>query len=145
MTRLLLDASVLLSAAVARPGTPLALLMAAVEDGEVEMVACDHLLDEVSRGLEGPYFRDRLPEEDRGQIPEGLARIAAMHDDPESPPALLRDPDDDYLVALARSAKAEAIVTGDADLLDHEGLEPPAITPREACQRLGLAPEQETP
>lgn len=138
MTRLLLDASVLLSAAAAHPGTPLALLLAAVEDGDIEMIACKHLLEEVRRGLQGTYFRDRLPDDDRDQIPEGLERIAVMHADPESPPSLLRDPDDDYLVALARSSKAEAIVTGDADLLDHDGLEPPAITPREACTRLGL-------
>jgi hypothetical protein len=36
LTRLLLDASVLLSAAVARPGTPTSLLMDAVEDGKIE-------------------------------------------------------------------------------------------------------------
>lgn len=36
----------------------------------------------------------------------------------------VRDPGDDYLVALARAAGAEAIVTGDRDLLDHEGLVP---------------------
>jgi predicted nucleic acid-binding protein len=53
LTRLLLDASVLLSAAVARPGTPTSLLMDTVEDGKVEMVACERLIDEVRRGFEG--------------------------------------------------------------------------------------------
>jgi predicted nucleic acid-binding protein len=52
--------------------------------------------------------------------------------------AILRDSEDDYLVALARKASAEAIVTGDKDLLDHVGLEPNAISPREACELLGL-------
>lgn len=46
---------------------------------------------------------------------------------PESSP-LLRDPDDDYLVAIARAARAAVIVTGDRDLLDNVGLEPPACT-----------------
>jgi len=64
---------------------------------------------------------------------------AVMHGDPVSPPRVLRDPDDDYLVALARDAGAVAIVTGDRDLLDHVGLEPPAIAPRQACERSGLA------
>jgi len=50
----------------------------------------------------------------------------------------LRDPDDDYLVSLAREGHAEAIITGDKDLLDHPGLEPAAISPRTACERLGL-------
>jgi predicted nucleic acid-binding protein len=51
---------------------------------------------------------------------------------------VLRDPKDDYLVALAVAGRAEAIVTGDRDLLDHDGLVPPAITPRDACERFGL-------
>ncbi|MGH2984931.1 MAG: putative toxin-antitoxin system toxin component, PIN family [Solirubrobacterales bacterium] len=139
MTRLLLDASVLLSATVARPGTPISLLLDAVEDGKVQMVACEHLLDEVRRGLNGPYFRERLPADDREAVLTGLKRIAVMRDDPASPPSVLRDPDDNYLPALALDASAEAIVTGDRDLLDHVGLEPDAITPREACRRLGLA------
>jgi predicted nucleic acid-binding protein len=61
-----------------------------------------------------------------------------MHADPVTPPRVLRDAHDDYLVALARSAAAEVIITGDRDLLDHEGLEPPALTPRAACERFGL-------
>jgi predicted nucleic acid-binding protein len=61
-----------------------------------------------------------------------------MRDDPDPPPAVLRDPADDYLPALALDANADAIVTGDRDLLDHTGLMPEAITPREACRRLGL-------
>lgn len=51
---------------------------------------------------------------------------------------MLRDADDDYLVALARAARAEAIVTGDGDRLEHAGLEPPAITARAACAILEL-------
>lgn len=141
MIRLVLDASVLLSAAVARPGTPTSLLMDAVEDGKVEMVACEHLLDEVRRGLESSYFRARLSVEDRDAVLVGLERVVIMRADPVSPPALLRDPDDDYLPALAIDAGAEAIVSGDRDLLDHAGLTPDAITPREACLRVGIRPD----
>lgn len=54
------------------------------------------------------------------------------------PPSLLRDPTDDDLVALARTARARAIVTGDKDLLEHPGLHPPALTVRAACELLGL-------
>ena len=138
MTRFLLDASVLLSAAVARPGTPTSVLMDAVEDGKVEMVACERLLGEVRRGLEGSYFRERLLTGDRRAVLTALERVALVRPDPASPPAVLRDPEDDYLPALALEANAEAIVTGDRDLLDHPGLKPEAITPREACGRMGL-------
>lgn len=58
--------------------------------------------------------------------------------DPINPERLLRDPTDDFLIALARSAKAEFIITGDNDLLEHIGLEPPAINARNACEVLGL-------
>jgi len=40
------------------------------------------------------------------------------------------------MVALARSGEAEAIVTGDKDLLEHAGLQPSAISAREAVDRL---------
>jgi uncharacterized protein len=67
-----------------------------------------------------------------------LASAGSMLADPIQIEPLLRDPDDDYLVALAREAGAEAIVSGDKDLLDHPGLEPPAVDARRACQLLGL-------
>jgi predicted nucleic acid-binding protein len=52
---------------------------------------------------------------------------------------VLRDSDDDYLLALAAASGAEMIVTGDKDLLDHPGgLQPPAITARQAVEQVGL-------
>jgi predicted nucleic acid-binding protein len=41
-------------------------------------------------------------------------------------------------LALASASGAEAIITGDKDLLDHAGLRPPAIEARAACERIGL-------
>jgi hypothetical protein len=40
----------------------------------------------------------------------------------------------------AQHLKAEVIVTGDKDLLDHAGLQPPAVSAGEAVDR--LAPPQ---
>ena len=47
-----------------------------------------------------------------------------------------RDPSDDYLVALARDARADAIVSGDADLLALEAAAPPILTPRAFVEEL---------
>lgn len=77
-------------------------------------------------------------EEELGEIVMGIADAATMREDPTEVEALLRDPDDDYLVALAREAGVEAVVSGDKDLLDHAGLEPPVLSPREACELVGL-------
>jgi predicted nucleic acid-binding protein len=67
-----------------------------------------------------------------------IEEAAIEYDDPKEVAALLRDPDDDYLVALAREAGVDAIVTGDRDLLDHSGLKPTALDARSACKLLGL-------
>jgi predicted nucleic acid-binding protein len=55
------------------------------------------------------------------------------------PPQVCRDPKDDYLVALARSSQADAIVTGDLDLLAiHPAeLDIEVITPRQLVDQLG--------
>jgi len=55
-----------------------------------------------------------------------------MVDDPDPVPHVLRDPDDDYLVALADTSAAEAIVSGDLDLHEATGLPIMVLTPREA-------------
>ncbi len=56
--------------------------------------------------------------------------VAIAFDDPSRVEPILRDPKDDYLLALARHADAEAVVTGDKDLLDHAAeLEPPCAQP----------------
>lgn len=50
--------------------------------------------------------------------------------------ALLRDPDDYYLLALAAETGADAIVSGDLDLHDAVGLPVEILTPRDALTRL---------
>lgn len=139
MTRLVIDASVLVSAAIAGPESRLSLLLSAVRAGEAEMVACDHLFDEVDRALRSPYFAERVTSRERSTYLAALRAISVRAADPENPPRILRDPDDDYLVALASRADARAIVTGDGDLLDHPNLQPPAITVRDACGLLGIS------
>jgi uncharacterized protein len=125
--RLVVDASVLASAAAGHQDSPSSrrVLDAAV-GGDVEMVACDRLLGEFERALDRRYFTARLTPEERAVIVELIGLTVVMLPDPDAPPPVLRDPDDDYIVALARAANADAIVTGDKDLL---------ITPRSSRRR----------
>jgi len=92
-----------------------ALLLDAVHDHGLELVAC-------RENLEEPYFRALLDRRDAEQAASALERVAVMLADPTDPESTLRNSSDDYLLALARSGDAEAIVTGDKDLLDHAGL-----------------------
>ena len=44
---------------------------------------------------------------------------------------MTRDPDDDYLFALARDAHVDVIVSGDADLTDLDEPQTRVLTPRD--------------
>lgn len=47
-----------------------------------------------------------------------LERKAEVWPDPSSIPRVSRDPDDDYLFALAESAEVSVVVSGDGDVHD---------------------------
>jgi putative PIN family toxin of toxin-antitoxin system len=136
LKRVVIDPNVLLSALVGKPDAAPALLLDAVHDHVVEMIACPLLMVEVRETLEEPYFRALLNRREAERAASALERVAVMLADPTDPEPVLRDSADDYLLALARSGEAEAIVTGDKDLLDHSGLQPPAIRARAAVDKL---------
>jgi putative PIN family toxin of toxin-antitoxin system len=139
LKRVVIDASTLLRALTGHPQASSAMLLGAVFEGAVEAVACPTLIAEVRENLrDNKYFSARIDANEARRAIARIERAATMLWDPIDPEPLLRDQTDDYLVALARTAKAEFIVTGDGDLLQHIGLEPPAISARNACELLGL-------
>jgi putative PIN family toxin of toxin-antitoxin system len=136
--RLVVDSNVLLSAVGGHAKSPSAKLLDAIRRDSVQAIACPQLITEVGDGLRKPYFAARVTADEAREALDAIERLVVMLPDPPDPATVLRDRRDDYLVALARAAGADAIVTGDRDLLDHAGLTPSAITPREACEQLGL-------
>lgn len=110
-------------------------VMEAVASGEIVAVVTQHLLDELTAVLIRPKFRRWVSVADAVAFVETLGGHADLLPDPGPPAPRVRDPDDDYLVALAEAADA-VIVTGDADLLDAD-LKPPAITPADVLARIG--------
>ena len=139
MRRLVIDANTLVSGSVnPHSESPPCLLYSDLAGARFELILCPELLGEVADTLRKPYFLERVGESGVDDIVAGIAEAGTVVDDPVDVEALLRDPDDDYLIALAREADAEMIVSGDGDLLDHVGLEPKAISPRHACELLGL-------
>lgn len=112
-------------------------VVAAAATGRVTPVVSQHLLDELATVLARSKFRRWIGLGDAMAFVEALGRDGVLHAEPEEVLHLVRDPNDDYLVALA-SAAAATIVTGDDDLLAAD-LKPPAITPRQLVERLGLS------
>jgi len=117
-------------------GTP-ARVVQAVTAGRVTAVVTPHLIDELAAVLGRPKFRRWIAVADAAAFVEALVMDGDLRPDPEAVPKRVRDPDDDYLVAVAAAAAA-VIVTGDGDLLEAD-LTPPAITPRDLIERLGLS------
>jgi uncharacterized protein len=138
LSRFVLDANIVLAALAGRPDAPPALLLAGVHNGDLEAVACPLLIEEIRDNLEKPYFRARLNELEAHEALEAYSAVAVMLANPTDVEPVLRDPEDDYLLALARDSSAEAIITGDKDLLDHPELMPRAVDARSACGLAGL-------
>ncbi len=87
--------------------------------------------------LARPRFRRFISIATAGDFIDGLAEDAEILDDPPAQPGLSPDPDDDYLIALARAADAENLVSGDRHLLDLADVDPPVLTPRQFLEALG--------
>jgi putative PIN family toxin of toxin-antitoxin system len=140
LKRLVLDPNALASGIVdPHSDKPPRLLFEALERLAFEAIVCPKLLGELRKALRKPYFRKKLSAEEARKAVKRIEVVAVALDDPVEVESTLRDPKDDYLLALARKAGAEAIVTGDKDLLDHtEQLDPRAIGLRAACELLEL-------
>ncbi len=72
--------------------------------GEVELVVCPHLLAELESILHRPKFRRYATLNEVDRYVAVLRGGASSVPGPAPAPGLTRDPDDDYLVALARAA-----------------------------------------
>lgn len=137
--RVVLDANVLVSAAIAR-GPSHRIVQSWLERQAFELVICDGLVNEVRSVLtERPRLRKWISIEAADLYVETLATVADVHSDPAMGPALTRDPDDDYVINLARLHGVDFVVSGDADLLEWDGQDPPVIPPAEFETKLSRA------
>lgn len=139
MIRIVADANVFVSAALGRsPSAPSARIIAAALDGRIVLVMSPALLAEVADVLSRPRIRARVSTDDARLFLADIAAQVVMFTDPADPPSICRDPDDDYLVALAATSGVDVLVSGDNDLLaiepDQAGVE--ILTPRQLIDRL---------
>ena len=136
--RAVIDTNVLLSGLLWR-GTPHQ-LMEAGRAGTIALVTSPALLSERDAVIRRPKFhailaRSRIdPDWTLGE----LRRLAEIVTPPALPDQVSRDPDDDAVLALAVAARADIIISGDADLLAlgvHAGI--PIVGPAAAIAGLG--------
>lgn len=99
-----------------------------------------HLLAELLDVLRRDKFRDYLTLEEADLYVSGIASHGETVADPETVEPLVRDPKDDYLIALARTAAVDAIVSGDGDLIALNPTEPPVVTPASLAAAIRPAP-----
>ena len=81
------------------------------------LVSAAVLLQELERVLCYPRLQRYYAEEERKRYVALVAALSEVVDLPESVPRMCRDPDDDWVMACAVVGKADAIVSGDRDLL----------------------------
>ncbi len=126
--RAVLDPNVVISGVLSSRGAP-ADVLRGLAAGAFELIVSQSLLDELERALAYPKLRRHVSEADAAELVRWVAGSATAVVDPDTePPVHSRDPDDDYLIALASSQRA-ALVSGDKHLLALEA-EIPVFSPR---------------
>jgi len=76
------------------------------------------LLEELERVLQYPRLHRYYDAETRLRFVALVAALAELIDPPDEIPSISRDPADDHVIACAVAGQADAIVSGDRDLLD---------------------------
>lgn len=112
--RVVFDTNVLVSAVLFEQSTPARAFFAALERGEILLSA--QLGNEIQIIFRKKKFNRYITPEQRDAFLVALVQASTLVDVIETI-SVCRDPKDNMLVELAVSGKADAIVTGDSDLL----------------------------
>lgn len=139
MLRAVLDVGVIVSGVLTAGGPP-GQIVDRWREGELDLLVSPALLAELERVLAYDKLRSRVNPEDAQELVAELRRHAVLVEDPEEVEVgLTRDLHDDYLVALARAAGADVLVSGDPHITEVAAAVPPVLTPRELLEILERA------
>lgn len=135
--RLVLDTNTVISGLL-WDGLP-ARLIDAAEAQQVELATSTALLAELEGVLRRPKFANQLARHglDTSDLFDGFAALVTHVTPARLSHPVARDPDDDQVLACALAAQADAIVSGDADLLALKGYQGiPILTAAQAVERI---------
>ncbi len=134
--RLVIDSNVWIAALISPAGTARQ-LVDAVLDNDIDILMSEESFAELVSRLDRPKFdRYREPEAWNLFLSE-LVELALWLEDAGTATGISRDADDDKFLALAVTGQADAIISGDSDLLElatHDGI--PVLTPAQFLQHL---------
>jgi putative PIN family toxin of toxin-antitoxin system len=136
LTRAVLDPNVLVSAFISQRGGSADRIVRAWREGAFELVVSPQLIAELTEVLARTKFALQAAEGRAEAYIAGLADDAIQIDDPPDPPPVSPDSSDDYLIALARAARADVIVSGDSHLIQLVDPIAPVLTPRQFIEQL---------
>src|SRR4051794_4621214 len=118
MAKAVFDSTVLVSAFLTKSGVSRELLHQA-QTGEFSICVSEEILTEIERVLEYPRIRKRYRYADEA-VREYVTLLRVVSQAVTDPPKIkpvVRDPNDDMIIACASKARADYIVTRDKDLL----------------------------
>jgi putative PIN family toxin of toxin-antitoxin system len=120
--RAVVDPSVFVSAFPGRPDAGPGRLVSAWREQRFALVVSPLLLEELAGVLARPKFERWASDGRAASYVAGFAARSENRPDPDFVEPSVRDPGDDYLVALARAETVDVLVSLDRELLD-AGLE----------------------
>ena len=117
MTRSVLDTNVLIRAAITPLGA-VAPIILRLREGKFTLIYSQAIFDELVEKLELPRIRNKY-NLSKASIENFLAVLIAYGErvEPDRKVTVCRDPDDNHIIEVALTGKAEFVVTGDEDLL----------------------------
>ena len=135
-SRSVLDPNVLVAAFISQRGGAPDRIVRAWREGAFELVVSPQLIAELTDVLGRPKFTSQAADGRAAAYVAAFAGDAIQIDDPPHPPPVSPDSSDDYLIALARAARADVIVSGDNHLTQLADATPPVVTPRQFAEQL---------
>jgi putative PIN family toxin of toxin-antitoxin system len=137
--RLVVDPGVLVSAFISPRKSAPSIVVEAIFDRRIDILICPALIAELTDVLSREKFARYTTQERAEDYIASISQHAEQLEDPPAGQQQTGDPDDDYLLALAHSQSADAVVSGDKDLLDAADERMRMLTPRELVDELKLA------
>lgn len=120
MISAVLDTNILASGTVTAV-TPPGQILDGWRDGQFQLVVSEHIIDELERTLNKPYFRKHLTPKATTAFIDLLQSKATIIPITVKVKGIATHSEDDLVIAAAVSGKADYLVTGDGPLLRKVG------------------------